>query len=93
MSARYGWVERVLACWLHVEYADSAAARSVRGAGGHIDDYTRRFQEGAHHRFLSAVKVLALVRRMGIPALQVNIGERQFNVVNAPWPSEPPEPE
>jgi len=36
---------------------------------------------GRNPQFLSAMKTLALVRRLGLPAVQVNIGEKQVNVV------------
>ena len=34
----------------------------------------------AHNRYLSAIRTLAQVRRLGVPAVQVNIGEQQVNV-------------
>ncbi len=37
--------------------------------------------DATHRRFLSAVKALALVRKLALPALQVNIARRQVNVV------------
>jgi hypothetical protein len=36
--------------------------------------------DSAHRRFLSAIATLARVRRVALPALQVNIGENQVNV-------------
>jgi len=37
-------------------------------------------QLGALHRFLAAVKTLALVRRLAIPVLQVNLAQQQTNI-------------
>ena len=42
--------------------------------------YQRRIDR-AQKRFLSAIKALALVRRLQLPAVQVNIGEKQMNIV------------
>jgi len=46
-------------------------------------DYHLRRQDRAHRRFLTAMKTLATVRKLGLPVLQVNIGENQVNVANA----------
>jgi hypothetical protein len=37
--------------------------------------------DAANKRFLSAVKALAVVRKLAIPALQINVARRQVNVV------------
>jgi len=34
----------------------------------------------AHRRYLSALKTLALVRKLAVPVLQVNIARKQVNV-------------
>ena len=34
----------------------------------------------AHNRYLSAIRTLAQVRRLQVPAMQVNIAEQQLNV-------------
>jgi hypothetical protein len=39
--------------------------------------------ERAQRRYLAAIKTLAQVRRMDLPTLQVNIGEKQVNVAGA----------
>jgi hypothetical protein len=41
--------------------------------------YQRRI-DAAHARFLSAVKTLATIRKLALPALQVNIGKNQVNL-------------
>ena len=45
----------------------------VRGSG-------QRSRDRAHHRYLSALKALAQVRKLALPALQVNIAKEQVNV-------------
>jgi hypothetical protein len=69
--------ERVVVGWLQLQEADLrlAAARADRGS-----DVLQRRADHAHRRFLAALRALATVRRLAVPALQVNIGERQVNV-------------
>jgi hypothetical protein len=42
--------------------------------------YRQKVLDGVHGRYLSAIKCLADVRRLALPALQVNIAEKQVNV-------------
>jgi hypothetical protein len=72
-------VERVVACWLQVQDADVRCAQakepSIRWA-----EYLQRRMTHAHKRYLSAVKALAVVRKLAVPVLQVNIARKQVNV-------------
>jgi hypothetical protein len=43
-------------------------------------DYRQRTRDRAHRRYLSAIRTLALVRKLAAPVLQVNIAKRQVNV-------------
>jgi hypothetical protein len=56
-------VERIVACWLQVGYADAAAAQagemSIQQA-----NYIRKRQDSAHRRYLSAIATLAMTRRL-----------------------------
>jgi hypothetical protein len=77
-------VERILACWVQMNYLDAIYAQrmaSGEAVAWEAHEGHQRRQDRAHGRFLSAVKTLALVRRLGLPALQVNIGDKQVNVV------------
>jgi hypothetical protein len=71
-------VGRVVASWLQVQIADAqyAQADNLTVAQG---DYYQRRQDRAHRRFLSAVRTLALVRRLALPVLlqQINVAARQ----------------
>jgi hypothetical protein len=72
-------VERVVATWLQVCHADSVYAAMLK-ADGHsfaLGTYYQRRQESANARHLKAVKALATVRRLLVPAVQVNIGRNQ----------------
>jgi hypothetical protein len=72
-------VERVVACWLQVQDADVRCAQakdtSIKWA-----EYLQRRMTYAHKRYLSAIKTLALVRKLNLPVLQVNIARKQVNV-------------
>jgi hypothetical protein len=71
--------ERAVFCWfvvnayepLYIQSKDLTIRRS---------DFEVRRIESAHRRFLSAVATLARVRKLALPALQVNIGANQLNV-------------
>ena len=74
-------VERIAACWLQVQYADALFAQKIKDSLSWeaVRGY-QAWQDRAHKRFLSAVKALALLRRFAIPAVQVNIADKQINV-------------
>ena len=70
-------VERIVLCWLHLYstealYAQHRQELSLRQA----ECYEQRLGK-AQARYLSAIRTLAQVRRLGIPAVQVNIGQQQ----------------
>jgi hypothetical protein len=72
-------VERIVACWLQVNYSDGIYVTALKDRVGIRSlEFHQRRQESAHRRFLSAVRTLALVRRL--PILQLNIGAQQVNV-------------
>jgi hypothetical protein len=70
-------VERVVACWLQVHDADIRYAQSQGNLTLAQGEYHQRRQDRAHKRYLSAIRTLALVRRLALPALQVNIAQKQ----------------
>jgi hypothetical protein len=75
-------VERIVSCWLHLHHLES-----VYGCGGDMTlsmatHYQRAIQRGQKN-YLAAIKALAMIRKLALPALQVNIARRQVNVVNA----------
>jgi hypothetical protein len=77
-------VERIGACWLHVNYAEIKNAEQMKGATSFkASEYYQKRVDRAQRRYLAAIKALAQVRRLqsGIPHsqtnLQVNIGSQQ----------------
>jgi hypothetical protein len=73
-------VDRVIATWIQVCYADSAYANALKGDGHtlQLGTYLQERQDRAHTRHLKAIKALASVRRLLVPAVQVNIGKNQI---------------
>jgi hypothetical protein len=72
-------VDRVAACWLHlhlleIQYAQKDSMTLDLGM------YYQRCLDRAHMRYLSAIKTLAVVRKLAVPVLQVNIAKKQVNV-------------
>ena len=61
--------------WYDYAYLSAGSVSLQKG------DYYQRRQERAHKRYLSAVKALAQVRRLELPAVQVNIGQNQINAI------------
>jgi hypothetical protein len=76
-------VERVVACWLQVQDADIRYAQSQKDCTLTQGDYYQRRMDRAHKRYLSALKTLAVVRKVALPVLQVNIARKQVNVAGA----------
>jgi hypothetical protein len=74
-------VERIVACCVQVQFADQQAAAFERAGGWYAQgDYWQKQQERAQRRYLAAMRTLAQVRRLFVPAVPVNIGENQVNV-------------
>jgi hypothetical protein len=71
--------ERAAVCWFMVNKyeADFVASRdtTIRQA-----EYNLRRIDSANRRYMSALSTLARVRKLALPALQVNIGANQVNV-------------
>jgi hypothetical protein len=67
--------ERVVTCWL---YLCDREIRFVQINNPTIKqaDYWQRAVSHAHRRYLSALRALALVRKLALPALQVNIAKK-----------------
>jgi hypothetical protein len=75
--------ERVAACWLNLYYIDALYAERLNDVTAEQGEYFQRRQERAHRLYLSAIRTLAQVRRLLVPAVQVNIGTQQLNVASA----------
>jgi hypothetical protein len=74
-------VERVVACWLQVQDADIRYAQAGNLSLAQAEYFQRRMNH-AHKRYMSAVKTLAVVRKLAVPAVQINIARKQVNQLN-----------
>src|SRR5262245_31120033 len=78
-------VERVLAesaatSWFAYRLHEARYASNATSEGGMSlaqSEHAQRRMDRAHRRFLSTLKTLATVRRLAVPALQVNLAHRQ----------------
>lgn len=75
-------VDHIISCGLDVHYTDAQIAQGGERTLAQADHWRRR-QDSAHRRYLAAIRALAVVRRLQLPALQLNIAERQVNVASS----------
>ena len=76
--------ERVVLCWTYLNYLELIYTQSTDNPTIPQALYRQKVLDRAHGRYLSAVKCLADVRRLALPALQVNIAKKQVNVAGSP---------
>jgi hypothetical protein len=71
--------DRIALCWLQLNYLEAVLA-SKDSVPLDVGMYYHKAIDRAHSRYLSAVKTLALIRKLALPVLQVNIAKKQVNV-------------
>ncbi len=73
-------IDRVCVCWLAVQHAELHAARRFNERAVVLTPSEEHRLDKVHHRFLTAVRELARVRKLlkPTPNLQVNIGTNQI---------------
>jgi len=69
---------RVVATWLLVQHLEALCAASFDDQALSQGDHYHKRLDRAHRRHLSAIRVLAQIRKLG-PAVQINIAEKQIN--------------
>jgi hypothetical protein len=72
-------VERIVACWLHLHHLEAHYAHR-ENMSLELDTYYQRSIDRAQKRYLAAIKTLAVVRKLALPVLQVNIAKKQVNM-------------
>ena len=83
-------VERVLAetaaiNWFALRMFEarySGSATSEEGLALTQSEHQQRRIDRTHRRFLDTIKTLATVRRLALPAMQINVARQQVNQVN-----------
>ena len=78
-------IDQVLLSWLRLHYVDlNHTATLGKNVSIAVADYWDRKLSAAQRRYLRACETLARVRKLRLPTLQVNIGEKQVNVAGGP---------
>jgi hypothetical protein len=72
-------VERVVTCWLVLHHLELLYA-GKESMSVEVGTYYQRCLSSAQKRYLTAIKTLAVVRKLAVPVLQVNIAKKQVNV-------------
>ena len=74
-------VDRICVCWLALQHTELHAARRFNERAVVLTPSEEHRLDKVHHRFLSAIRELARVRKLLQPTtnLQVNIGTHQTN--------------
>jgi hypothetical protein len=70
--------ERIVACWLQLQHADAIYAENLGDMSMAQSEYHQRRLDRLHRRYLSSIKALAQIRKLG-PAVQINIADKQIN--------------
>jgi hypothetical protein len=71
--------ERAAFCWLVLWKYEHHLANATDLAAKREEFHHRRI-DAAHRRYLSSLRTLAQIRKLALPAVQVNIGGNQVNV-------------
>ena len=73
--------DRVAINWLALTLAEGTYYQALERGLEPVDEavYQKRVDR-AQRRYLAAIKTLAQIRKLGVPAVQVNIGEKQVNM-------------
>jgi hypothetical protein len=72
-------VDRVATCWLLLHHFEMLYAQRD-SMSLELSEYYQQSIDRAQKRYLGAIKTLAMVRKLAVPVLQVNIAKKQVNV-------------
>lgn len=71
--------DRIAFCWFHLQRCEAVVAQQNGLTFAESEFYQKKIDR-AHKRYLAAIKALAQVRKLQLPNVQVNIGEKQVNI-------------
>jgi hypothetical protein len=72
-------VERIIATWLHLHHLE-ASYGSRNDMTVSLGVFYQKSISAAQKRNMAAIKGLAVVRKLTLPALQINVARKQVNV-------------
>jgi len=74
-------IDHLILCWLRLQVAEHKYTDFIKRGGAFIEaGYWEKHLSATQRRYLRAVETLARIRKMALPTIQVNIGDRQVNV-------------
>ena len=73
-------MDRIVLSWLHLHYGRSALRPDLKTIFAYAERVSPAAAVNGAARYLSAIRTLAQVRRLQVPAVQVNIAREQLNV-------------
>jgi hypothetical protein len=73
----------ITAAWGLVRWYEAQLAGNLREGSVATIDYLQRSLDRATRRHLAVLRTLAMVRRLAVPAIQVNLAQQQVNVAGA----------
>ena len=82
-------VDRIVMSGLHLHYAEALYAQHLETFSLKQNEFYQRRLSLAQNRYLAAIRTLAQVRRLQVPAVQVNIAREQLNVAALGAPRRP----
>ena len=78
-------IEQILTCWAQCSVVGNRLEQVSAGPHSLSEGlYWERRYNGAQTRLVRSIEVLARLRKLELPTLQVNIGEKQVNVAGTP---------
>ena len=77
-------IDHAVLCWMRLQCIEQKYSNiSTQSISLALADYWERRLSAAQRRYLRACETLARVRRLRLPALQVNIGQEQTNIAGS----------
>ncbi|MCE5237180.1 hypothetical protein LLH23_01645 [bacterium] len=74
-------VDHLVLCWMRLQLTEYRYSEFLKAGGSFQEaEYWEKRLSANQRRYLRAVETLARIRRLALPAIQVNIGGQQVNV-------------
>lgn len=75
-------IDHVALCWLRLQYAEHryTSVLHQESIPIHTADYWERRLSSNQKRYLKALETFARIKRLRLPAMQVNIADKQVNI-------------
>jgi hypothetical protein len=76
-------IRQITGCWLRLSYVEYTLSNGTVNSAFNMAQgaYWEKRASTAQRRYLRAIETLARVRRLRLPAMQINIGEQQVNQI------------